>query len=101
MIGIVQVLQAVSGVLWLGTALYITPRIFAAWSPKATRAQILIAPSGFVGWILCAFSLRWFVWPHAMAGMVESELMAWASLYGGSALCAVWMFTVAFRTRGQ
>jgi hypothetical protein len=98
---LVQILQALSGVLWLAPAVFLTPRILGAWRQGASRTVMLSAPIGFVAWLMFGFSVRWFVWPHAIATMAGDELLAWSALYALSGFLAVWVFIGAFQTRGQ
>lgn len=96
---LVQIAQAISGALWLLPAVYLTPRILAAWSRHATRAQILSAPIAFLSWLMVGYSARWLVWPRAIEGMELPELVTWAALYTLSGALALWFFAGARQTR--
>ncbi len=101
MTSLVQILQAFSGLLWIVTAVLLTPRIAASWRPTATRIDAMSAPLGILAWLMAGFAIRWLVWSHALDRMQTSELLTWAALYMMSALCAVWVCLNALEMRGR
>ncbi len=98
---LIPVLQTISGVLWLGPGCYLAPRAWRSWKRSASRGDMLSAPVCFFAFTQFGFSARWLVWPHSVAIMAASELVAWSALYASSAFLAVWMMVSAFQTRGD
>jgi hypothetical protein len=94
-------MQVLSGLLWLATALFLTPRIAASWRAGASRAKALWAPVGFLAWLMVGFIVRWLFWPESVGGMGAPELVTWAALYALSGLLAAWFLNGAIRTRGE
>lgn len=98
---LVQILQLASGLLWLLTALYLTPRIGRSWRKEPSRATMLAAPIGFLAWLMFGFCFRWLLWPESLGEMGGAELTTWAALYALSSLLAVWFFQGALQTRND
>ena len=98
MIDVVQILQVLSGVLWLFPAFYLSRNIVLAFSSKGDRTSAILARNSFLSWLMAGYVLRWVAWPGAMDEMGGTELVAWAALYALSCVCAVWFFRDALNT---
>lgn len=92
MTDIVQMLQIVSGMMWLLPAIYLTPRIASAFRVGSTHMTAISARNAFIAWLMVGFVVRWLVWPRAIGTMSNTELVAWGALYALSSVCALWFF---------
>lgn len=101
MTALVQALQGLSGVLWLIPAALLLPVMVRAWNHTATGAELLSTPTFFYALLQACFTVRWFIWPHSLAGMGFEELEAWAGLYSLSCLCALGVTVKHWVMRGE
>lgn len=97
---IVPVLQALSGLSWLAVAMLLVPR---AWrllfkgedNPQNARAVMIV----YIALVQFGFSLRWWIFDHALRVMSVTELVMWSGLYILNGLGAGMIFAVVWRQR--
>jgi hypothetical protein len=78
---LVQLLQLVSGVLWLLPLVLHTPSLWRVIRGKADLLDMIRAPHWFVALVMVLGSIRWLVYPGSLASMSATELVYWAAIY--------------------
>lgn len=86
---IIPIVQAIAGALWLVEAAVLLPGSLRVWRGTGDAIDAGRIPLFMLGFILPGFSLRWLIWPHALATMNVAELSFWAALYLAEAGTAV------------
>ncbi len=86
---LVQLLQLLSGALWIIPAGMLLPGVIRTWRGKADAMDAMRGPIFFVCVVQIGFSVRWAIWPHVIPIMGTAELSTWAGLYVLSGLCAI------------
>lgn len=92
----IQTLQALAGLVWLGPLLLFSPCAARIWRGKGDALDWVGSPVAFVASLQFGFFLRWMWYPHVIVFMEKAELILWAGLYVLSALCAA-SFCLAWR----
>ncbi len=98
-IAAVQILQALSGLLWLLPAFILAPAVVRTWRGKASALDVISTPFFFVALNQPGFTLRWWLWPHTLPEMGADELTFWAGLYVLSAMAAIGVAIAALAAR--
>ncbi len=91
----INILRAVSGLLWVLTAIYFLP---AVWRIAWLRQRYYDPMKAVFVFLACAnlgFIMRWYVWPSAQSSMGSEELATWAGMYVLSSLSALGLFFVS------
>jgi hypothetical protein len=99
MTDVVQALQLVSGLMWLATALYLTPHLALVWRQVSDRTAAIFARNSVLAWLMFGFVVRWLLWDHSIQEMQVSEMVAWCGLYALSCVCAAWFLRDAWSVR--
>jgi len=86
---VVQVLQAVCGVLWAVVALVLALGVLRVMQGRGDALDAGRMPVFIVALTQAGFSGRWLIWPHAMGAMGSAELACWSTLYVISAAAAL------------
>lgn len=88
---LVQALQILAGVAWLGPLIAVGPGVWRVMRhPRhAALTDAAYVPTFFIGMVQIGFSLRWLIWHNVIPSMNSGELAAWSTLYLLSSLSAV------------
>jgi hypothetical protein len=85
----VQILQVLSGTLWLFPAAILFPSVLRTWRNRATILDVLSTPMFFVSCIFILGAIRWIAWHSTLSRMRGDELLFWSGIYVMSILAAV------------
>ena len=86
---LVQIMQIISGIAWCGPLIQLAPSFARVLTDRGAMIDKLRVPFFLNALAQVGFSVRRFIWPHAIVMMDAPEQSYWAALYTLSAVVAV------------
>lgn len=85
----VQLAQLIAGVCWGLATLYFARGVWRLARGTGEAINVFGAIWCFIGLTQVGFTVRWFLWPHAVSTMGASEVSFWLALYVSSSIEAL------------